>query len=47
MVKFEKDKEKELVLQAARENRPKGLYVKEDYSQRVVDKRKELLPKLR
>ena len=47
VVKFEKYKEKELVLQAARENLPKGLYFNEDYSQRVVDKRKELLQKLR
>ena len=38
VVKFEKYKEKELVLQAARENRPKGLYVNEDYSQRVCPK---------
>ena len=39
VVKFEKYKEKELVLPAARENRPKGLYVNKDYLQRVVDKR--------
>ena len=34
------------MLQAAKKNWPRGIYVNEDYSQRVMARRKELLPKM-
>ena len=46
VVKFNSYKDRELVLQAAKKNRPRGIYVNEDYSQRVMARRKELLPKM-
>ena len=46
VVKFKSYKDRELVLQAAKKNRPRGIYVNEDYSQRVTARRKELLPKM-
>ena len=46
VVKFKSYKDRELVLQAAKKNRPRGIYVNEDYSQRVMAWRKELLPKM-
>lgn len=46
VVKFESFKDRELVLQAAKKKRPRGIYVNEDYSQRVMARRKELLPKM-
>ena len=30
----------------SKKNRPRGIYVNEDYSQRVMARRKELLPKM-
>ena len=46
VVKFKSYKDRELVLQAAKKNRPRGIYVNEDYSKRVMARRKELLPKM-
>ena len=34
------------MLQAAKKNRPRGIYVNEDYSQRIMARRNELLPKM-
>ena len=36
VVKFKSYKDRELVLQVAKKNRPRGIYVNEDYSQRVM-----------
>ena len=44
VVKLKSYKDRELV--AAKKNRPRGIYVNEDYSQRVMARRKELLPKM-
>ena len=46
VVKFKPYKDRELVLQAAKKNRPRGICVNEDYSQRVMARWKELLPKM-
>ena len=46
VVKFKSYMDRELVLQAAKKNRPRGIYVNEDYSQTVMARRKELLPKM-
>ena len=35
------------IIRAARTVKPRGVFVNEDYSQRVVSRRKELLPKMR
>ena len=43
VVKFKSYKDRELVLQAAQKNRPRGIYVNEAYSQRVRARRKELM----
>ena len=40
VVKFKSYMHRELVLQAAKKNRPRGIYVNEDYSQRVMARRK-------
>ena len=46
VVKFAQYKDRELVLAAAKKKRPRGIYVNEDYSQRIMARRKELLPKM-
>ena len=46
MVKFAQYKDRELVLAAAKKKRPRGIYVNEDFSQRIMARRKELLPKM-
>ena len=40
-------KAKDAVLQAARSAKPRGVYINEDFSMRVVNRRKELLPEMR
>ena len=47
VVKFSGFKARDAVLQAARATRPRGVYVNEDFSLRIVNKRKELLPELK
>ena len=39
-------KDREMILKKAREVKPSNLFINEDFSQRVVDKRKQLLPKM-
>ena len=46
VVKFAQYKDRELVLAAAKKKRPRGIYVNEDFSQRIMARRKELLPKM-
>ena len=46
VVKFAQDKDHELVLAAAKKKRPRGIYVNEDFSLRIMARRKELLPKM-
>ena len=47
VVKFRSFKDRDAVLQAARVNKPQGMFVNEDFSQRVVSRRKELIPAMR
>ena len=47
VVKFCGFKARDAVLQAARATRPRGVYVNEDFSMRVVNRRKELLPEMK
>ena len=47
VVKFTSFKYRDAVIRAARTVKPRGVFVNEDYSQRVVTRRKELLPKMR
>ena len=47
IVKFTNFKERDSVLQAARANRPRGVFVNEDFSMRVVSRRKELIPEMK
>ncbi len=47
IIKFASFKARDAVLQAARANRPRGVFVSEDFSMRVVSRRKELLPEMR
>ena len=47
VVKFTNFKERDSVLQAARANRPSGVFVNEDFSMRVVSRRKELIPEMK
>ena len=47
VVKFGKFKDREGVIKKARETKSPGLYVNEDYSQRVIDRRKELMPAMK
>ena len=47
MIKLEKFKDRDIIKKKAKECKVKGLYINEDYSQRVADVRKELLPKLK
>ena len=46
VVKFAHYKDRELVLAAAKKKRPRGIYVNEDFSQRIMARRKELLSKM-
>ena len=46
-MKFRYFKDRDAVLQAARVNKPQGMFVNEDFSQRVVSRRKELIPAMR
>lgn len=47
VVKFTTFKSRDAVLQAARATKPRGVYVNEDFSSRVMGRRKELLPEMR
>ena len=47
VVKFASFKAKDAVHQAARSAKPRGVYINEDFSMRVVNRRKELLPEMR
>ena len=47
VVKFRSFKDRDAVLQAARVNKPQSMFVNEDFSQRVVSRRKELIPAMR
>ena len=47
VVKFTYFKDRDSVLQAARANRPHGVFVNEDFSMRVVSRRKELIPEMK
>ena len=47
VVKFTNFKERDSVLQAARANRPRGVFVNEDFSMRVVSRRNELVPEMK
>ena len=47
VVKFTNFKERDSVLQAARANRPRGVFVNEDFSMRVVSRRKELIREMK
>ena len=40
VVKFRSFKDRDAVLQATRVNKPQGMFVNEDFSQRVVSRRK-------
>ena len=44
MVKFTSFKDRELLLQKARQVKPIGMFVNEDYSSKTLMKRKELIP---
>ena len=46
VVKFANYKGRELVLAAAKKKQPRGFYINEDFSQRVMARRKQLLPKV-
>ena len=47
VVRFESYKDQDCILQAARKEKPRGIFVNEDLSHRVMDRRKQLMPKLR
>ena len=47
VVKFASFKAKDAVLQAARSAKPRGVYINEDFSMRVVNRIKGLLPEMR
>ena len=47
VVKFSSFKERDAIIRAARTVKPRGVYVNEDYSQRVITRRKELLPQMK
>ena len=47
VVKFSSFKERDAIIREARTVKPRGVYVNEDYSQRVITRRKELLPQMR
>ncbi|KAK2183281.1 hypothetical protein NP493_317g00016 [Ridgeia piscesae] len=47
VVRFESYKDRDCILQAARKEKPRGIFVNEDLSHCVMERRKQLLPKLR
>ena len=47
VVRFETYKDRDCILQAARKEKPRGIFVNEDLSHRVMARRKQLMPKLR
>ena len=47
VVKFESYKDCDTVMRAARKEKPRGVYINEDLSQRVMARRRELMPRLR
>ena len=47
VAKFTRFKDRELVLKKVKEVKPQGIYINEDYSPRVVAKRKELTVKMK
>ena len=47
VLKLTKFKDREAIIKQAREAKIPGLYVNEDFSQRVIDKRKQLFPELK
>ncbi|KAK2152492.1 hypothetical protein NP493_2449g00002 [Ridgeia piscesae] len=47
VVRFVTYKDQDCILQAARKEKPRGIFVTEDLSHRVMEKRKQLMPKLR
>ena len=47
VVKFESYKDRDTVMRAARKEKPRGVFVNEDLSQRVMARRRELMPRLR
>ena len=47
VVNFTHFKDRDSVLQAARANQPRGVFVNEDFSMRVVSRRKELIPEMK
>ena len=46
VIKLTKFKDRELILKQAKEVRHRGLYVNEDFTRRVMDKRKGLIPEM-
>ena len=44
VVKFNSYKDRELVLKRSKDRHPTGVYISEDFSQRVIETRKSLLP---
>ena len=46
IVKFQNWKDKEMVVKTARQMKPEGLKFYEDFSQRILQRRKELIPEL-
>ena len=47
VVKFESYKDRDTVMRAARKEKPRGVFVNEDLSQRVMARIRELMPRLR
>ena len=47
VVKFESYKDRDTVMRAARKEKPRGVFVNEDLSHRVMARRRELMPRLR
>ena len=47
VVRLETYKDRDCILQAARKEKPRGIFVNEDLSHRVMDRRKQLMPKLK
>ncbi len=47
VVKFESYKDRDTVIRGARKEKPRDVYVNEDLSQRVMARRRELMPRLR
>ena len=46
VVKFESFKGREALLRAAREKKPDGIFIREDFSNKVMERRRELLPEM-